>query len=125
MRIPSSTKSQTRPPAAADPAARGRDLLATHFEKIERQLRALGRRSGLPDHEADELVSWALFKLVDNDYRILAQWQGRSSFSTFLTVVLVNLTRDYRIHVWGKWRPSAAARIGYPSSGRTRRRISQ
>jgi len=50
-----------------------------------------------------------LFKLVEDDYRILACWEGRSTFSTYLTVVLVNLMRDYRIHVWGKWRPSAAA----------------
>jgi DNA-directed RNA polymerase specialized sigma subunit len=27
-----------------------------------------------------------------------------------VAVVLANLLRDYRIHVWGKWRPSAAAR---------------
>lgn len=113
LEIIPSTKSRTRPPAPAcpaDPAARGLQLLADHFDLIERKLRALGRRSGLPAHEADDLVSWALVKLVENDYRILARWEGRSSFSTFLTVVLVNLTRDYRIHVWGKWRPSATAR---------------
>jgi RNA polymerase sigma factor (sigma-70 family) len=57
-----------------------------------------------------------LFKLVENDYRILASWEGRSSFSTFLTVVLVNLTRDYRIRVWGRWKPSAAARRRGPEA---------
>jgi hypothetical protein len=25
-------------------------------------------------------------------------------------VILVNLMRDYRIQIWGKWRPSAVAR---------------
>jgi RNA polymerase sigma factor (sigma-70 family) len=91
------------------PPSRGRALLEQHFPLIRQRLDRLSRRSGLPEHEAEELRSWALFKLVENDYRILASWEGRSSFPTFLTVVLVNLMRDYRIHVWGKWRPSAAA----------------
>jgi RNA polymerase sigma factor (sigma-70 family) len=90
-------------------SSRGRALLEQNIQVIHRRLDRLSRRSGLPEDEAEEFRSWALFKLVDNDYRILASWQGRSSLSTFLTVVLVNLMRDYRIHVWGKWRPSAAA----------------
>lgn len=96
--------------AGPDGTSHGRTLLETHYELIQRKLAHLGRRSGLPEHEAEELRSWALFRLVEDDYRLLAAWEGRSSFSTYLTVVLVNLMRDYRIHVWGKWRPSAAAR---------------
>jgi RNA polymerase sigma factor (sigma-70 family) len=95
------------PPAGS---ARGQALLETHLELIQRQLAQLSRRSGLPDLEAEEFRSWALFKLVDDEYRILASWEGRSTFPTFLKVVLVNLLRDYRIHIWGKWRPSAASR---------------
>lgn len=91
-------------------AARGKALLESHYELIQQKLRQLGRASGLPAHEAEELCSWALFKLVEDDYRVLARWEGRSTFSTYLTVVLVNLMRDYRIQVWGKWRPSAEAR---------------
>lgn len=98
--------------AVAEPeeTSRGRTLLETHYGLIQRKLVHLGRRSGLPEHEAEELRSWALFKLVEDDYRLLAAWEGRSSFSTYLNVILVNLMRDYRIQVWGKWRPSAAAR---------------
>jgi RNA polymerase sigma factor (sigma-70 family) len=81
-----------------------------------RQLHHLSRRSGLPEIEAEEFCPWALFKLVDADYRILGSWEGRSSFPTFLTVVLVNLLRDYRIHIWGRWRPSAEARHRGPES---------
>jgi RNA polymerase sigma factor (sigma-70 family) len=95
---------------AADTATRGRKLLETHLDLIQRKLHHLSRHSGLPDAEAEELRSWALLKLVEDDYRILGKWEGRSSFPTFLTVVLLNLMRDYRIHLWGKWRPSAAAR---------------
>jgi RNA polymerase sigma factor (sigma-70 family) len=100
----------SRSQPAPSPAARGRSLLETHFDLVRTKIERLSQRSGLPAHEAEELRSWALFKLVEDDYRILGRWEGRSSFSTYLTVVLVNLVRDYRIHVWGKWRPSAAAR---------------
>lgn len=103
-------------PQRASPPSRGRALLEEHFVLVRRRLDRLSRTSGLPEHEADEFLSWALFKLVENDYRILGSWEGRSSFSTYLTVVLVNLLRDYRIHVWGKWRPSAAARRQGPEA---------
>jgi RNA polymerase sigma factor (sigma-70 family) len=89
---------------------RARALLEDNYDLIQRKLHHLSLRSGLPDHEAEEFRSWALFKLVEDDYRILAGWEGRSTLATYLTVVLVNLMRDYRTHVWGKWRPSAAAR---------------
>jgi RNA polymerase sigma factor (sigma-70 family) len=101
---------------ADTPPSRGRELLEQHFPLICQRLDRLSRFSGLPEHEAEELRSWALFKLVENDYRILGSWEGRSSFSTFLTVVLVNLMRDYRIRIWGKWRPSAAARQRGPEA---------
>ena len=123
-RSPRRTRSAPRPvPASAQPApregkpeeqtalaVRGKALLESQLELIQQKLRLLSRRSGLPEHEAEEFRSWALFKLVDDNYRMLGSWEGRSSFSTFLTVVLVNLMRDYRIHIWGKWRPSASAR---------------
>ncbi|MFL6202443.1 MAG: RNA polymerase sigma factor [Thermoanaerobaculia bacterium] len=102
--------------ASSRPASDGRTLLETHYHLIQSKLLHLSRRSGLPEHEAEEFRSWALFKLTEDDSRVLASWQGKSSFSTFLTVVLVNLMRDYRSHVWGKWRPSAEARRRGPEA---------
>lgn len=107
MRAPLSQSSDPRP---CPTASRGRVLLETRLDLIQRKLRHTSRRSGLPDFDAEEFRSWALFKLVEDDSRILSRWEGRSSFPTFLTVVLANLMRDYRIHLWGRWRPSAASR---------------
>ncbi|HKH47557.1 MAG TPA: sigma-70 family RNA polymerase sigma factor [Thermoanaerobaculia bacterium] len=105
------SRSLPRPvPHRVTPPSRGRALLEEHFGLVQKRLDHLSRSSGLPENEAEEFRSWALFRLVENDYRILGSWEGRSSFSTYLTVALVNLMRDYRMHVWGKWRPSAAAR---------------
>ncbi|HWM91317.1 MAG TPA: sigma-70 family RNA polymerase sigma factor [Thermoanaerobaculia bacterium] len=98
---------RSEPPS---PPASGRVLLETHYGLIQKKLLHLSRRSGLPEYEAEELRSWALFKLIEDDSRLLSKWEGRSAFPTYLNVVLINLMRDYRIQVWGKWRPSAAAR---------------
>jgi DNA-directed RNA polymerase specialized sigma24 family protein len=84
-------------------------LLETHLDLIQRKLRGMSRHSGLPAHEAEEFRASALLKLIDDDYRILGKWEGRSSFPAFLTVVLRNLLRDYQIHLWGRWRPCAAS----------------
>jgi RNA polymerase sigma factor (sigma-70 family) len=97
-------------PHRAGPPSRGRELLEEHIVLVRKRLGQISHSSGLPHQEAEEFRSWALFKLVEGDYRILASWEGRSSFATYLNVALSNLLRDYRIHVWGKWRPTAAAR---------------
>lgn len=114
--VPFQRSSQPPLPPSDHPVSRGRALLEAHYPLILKKLQHLSRRSGLPEHEAEEFRSWAVFKLVDGDYHMLARWEGRSSFPTFLTVVLVNLMRDYRIHVWGKWRPTAAARRNGPAA---------
>jgi len=109
--VPFHSRSSLEPaPSSADLTSRGRALLEIQYHLIQKKLLHLSRRSGLPEHEAEEFRSWALFKLVEDDSRMLASWEGRSTFPTFLTVVLVNLLRDYRTHIWGKWRPTAAAR---------------
>jgi RNA polymerase sigma factor (sigma-70 family) len=109
MRAPLSHSADVRTAPGAPPATRGRVLLEAHFDLIQRKLRTLSRYSGLPGSEAEEFRSWALLKLVDDDCRILGKWEGRSSFPSFLTVVLRNLLRDYQTHLWGKWRPCAAS----------------
>lgn len=85
-------------------------LFTANLPLIERLLAAVCRRNGFPAAEAEEFASWAKLKLIDDDYAVLRKYQGRSTLPTYLTTVIANLFRDYRIHVWGKWRPSAEAR---------------
>jgi RNA polymerase sigma factor (sigma-70 family) len=84
-------------------------LFLEHLSAIERIVAALCRRYGLTGDNAAELGSWVKLRLVENDYAVLAKFRGESSLTTYLTVVIAMLFRDYRVERWGRWRPSAAA----------------
>lgn len=77
---------------------------------IERIIASIARRHAMAPDDQDDFASWVKLRLIENDYGILRKYQGLSSLSTFLTVVITNLFRDYRIQKWGRWRPSVAAR---------------
>ena len=77
---------------------------------IERIIRSIAQRHALRGDDADDFASWVKLRLLDNDYAIIRKFQGRSSITTYLTVVIANLFRDYRIKEWGRWRPSCAAK---------------
>src|SRR5687768_16697933 len=49
-------------------------------------------------------------RLVENDYAIVRKFAGRSSFATFLSVVVQRMFLDFRIQAWGKWHSSAEAK---------------
>ncbi len=102
--------------AAADARERnaamneGGDRLLGHLPLIERVVSSLARRKGLSRDEEDDFRSWLRVRLLEDGDAVLAKFGGRCRLSTYLTTVVHNLFRDYRIAKWGKWRPSAAAR---------------
>jgi RNA polymerase sigma factor for flagellar operon FliA len=49
-------------------------------------------------------------RLLDENYAIIRKFEGRSTFSTYLTTVIARLFTQWRVEQWGKWRPSAEAR---------------
>ncbi|HYR07985.1 MAG TPA: sigma-70 family RNA polymerase sigma factor [Longimicrobium sp.] len=85
-------------------------LLLDNLAWIERACAALARRNGLAGDEADDFLSWARMRLVEDDYAILRKFRGECAITTYLTIVLSTLFRNYRAREWGSWRPSAAAR---------------
>jgi RNA polymerase sigma factor for flagellar operon FliA len=90
-----------------------RDLLVENLDVVERVITFTCRRQRLDETEAEDFASTVKLKLVENDYAIVRKFQHRSSFATFLTVVVQRMLLDYRIHLWGKWHPSAeATRLG-------------
>jgi RNA polymerase sigma factor (sigma-70 family) len=77
---------------------------------IDRMVSMLGNRNGLNESDTEEFGSWARAKLIESDYAVFRKFGGRSALSTYLSVVLANLLKDYRNSRWGRWRPSATAK---------------
>jgi RNA polymerase sigma factor for flagellar operon FliA len=93
------------------PEPRGPEaLFVSHLGWIERVAGALSRRHGWSREDGEDFASWAKLKLIEDDYAVFRKFRGESALTTYLTVVLAMLFRDYRIQRWGRWRPSAAAR---------------
>lgn len=89
---------------------RPEEQFSSQLVLIERILASVCRRNAFPLDESEDFASWAKLRLVADDYGVFRKFEGRSTISTYLTTVIVNLFRDYRIHRWGKWRPSAEAK---------------
>ncbi len=88
-------------------------LFERYLERIEGIVSWIARRCGMGPDDAEEFRSWAHLKLIEDDYRALRRFSGRSRMATYLTSVIQNLARDYRMSRWGRWRPTAAAeRLG-------------
>ncbi len=90
------------------------ELFLSRLDLIDRVIGSVCRRNACYGAEAEDFAQEAKLKLIEDDYSILRKFEGRSRLSTYLTAVIHNQFRDFRIARWGKWRPSAAARRGGP-----------
>ena len=81
-----------------------------HLQVIDRIASSLCRRHGIRGADAEDFASEVRLRLLEDDYVVIRKHRGDGSMTTFLTVVIGNLLRDYRIKMWGKWRPSAEAK---------------
>lgn len=86
------------------------ELYRQCLEVLPLILRGLGRDKRLPPEEVEELRAEVQLKLLDDDYRVLRQWDGRSSLKGYLATVVCNLWHDRVRGVKGKVLVSAAAR---------------
>ncbi|HUR81893.1 MAG TPA: sigma-70 family RNA polymerase sigma factor [Thermoanaerobaculia bacterium] len=81
-----------------------------HLSSMERIAAHTAHRNHLTADELAEFVQIVRVRLFEDDYRIIRKFEGRSTFSTFVTVVILRLFNEWRAEQWGKWRPSAQAR---------------
>lgn len=77
---------------------------------IERIASFYCRRMHMSEADTEDFVSYVKVELIDRDYEIIAKFEGRSSFTTYLTTVIHRLLYQHRTKEWGKWRPSAEAK---------------
>jgi len=85
-------------------------LFLTHLPAIDGIARAAARRRRLAPDEAEEFRSIVRLRLIEDDYAVIREFRGASSFRTFLTVVIARHCLDYRAATWGRWRASSKAR---------------
>lgn len=81
-----------------------------NLRTIERIAAFVARRHHLETSEAEEFVQEVRVRLLYDDYAVIRKFEGRSSFSTYLTTVIGRLFTQWRVEQWGKWRPSAEAK---------------
>jgi RNA polymerase sigma factor (sigma-70 family) len=88
-------------------------LYLGHLELIDKIVCQACRRCPFSREEAKDFGQHVHEKLIEGNYSRIRQFRGRSSFKTYLTIVVQRLLLDYQNSVWGKWRPSAEAeRLG-------------
>lgn len=91
-------------------ASSGQRLFLSHLPVIDSVTAQLSRRHHLRDIECQEFSSFVRLALLDRDAEVLRQYTGAGTAAGFLRVVIGRLLYDFRCELWGRWRPSAAAR---------------
>jgi RNA polymerase sigma factor for flagellar operon FliA len=86
------------------------DTYLEHLRTIERIAAFVARKSHLNGDECTEFTQEVRVRLLEDDYAVIRKFEGRSSFSTYLTTVIMRLFHQWRVEQWGKWRPSAEAK---------------
>jgi RNA polymerase sigma factor (sigma-70 family) len=86
------------------------EIFLEHLRTIERIAGFVCRRNHLSPDESAEFTQEVKLRLIEGEYAVIRKFEGRSSFSTYLTTVINRLFSQYRVEQWGKWRPSAEAR---------------
>lgn len=87
-----------------------RELLTSNLALIERAVAFACRRYRFNPDDAEEFGAVVKLRLVENDYAVLRAYEERSSFRTFISIVVQRMALDYRIHEWGKFHSSAEAK---------------
>jgi RNA polymerase sigma factor (sigma-70 family) len=89
-------------------------LLLENWDAVERAVAFTCRKHGLRGADAEDFMSVVKVRLFEDEFHIVEEYRGDSSFSTYVSVVVNRLFIDQCIKEHGKWRPSADAKRGGP-----------
>lgn len=95
---------------APDRSKTGEALFLAHLDVVERAIDFVCSRNHLSSTDADDFSSYVTLRIVEDGYEVFARFEGRATLRTYLTVVIQRMLLDYRVRVWGRWRPSAEAK---------------
>src|SRR5947207_289875 len=85
-------------------------LFLSNLDAIDRAVGYVCHRNHLSPQDGEEFDSEVKTKLIEGNYSVLRKFEGRSSFSTYMTTVIQRMYFQWRVQMWGKWRPSAEAK---------------
>jgi len=86
------------------------ELFLSNLDAIDRAIAFVCHRNHLTPQDSEEFGSEVKAWLIEANYAVIRKFEGRSAFSTYLTSVVMRMYFQWRIQMWGKWRPSAAAK---------------
>ena len=86
------------------------ELFRKHLPIIEQIAQSICRRNGVREHDAEDFAADMRLKLCEDNFAVIRKFQGKSSFTTYLTVVISKGFLDHRRKMWGKWTPSSRAK---------------
>jgi RNA polymerase sigma factor (sigma-70 family) len=86
------------------------EVFLTNLCLIDKAIGYVCHRNRIGRDEQEDFSSYVKLKLIESNYAILCKFEGRSALSTYMTTVIQRLFFQYRVAMWGKWRPSAQAR---------------
>jgi RNA polymerase sigma factor for flagellar operon FliA len=92
-------------PDSADPSA----VFEAHRPWIQKVAGITCRRNSVWGDDAEDFLSLALMKVVENDFAVIRQFQGRADLKTYLATVVVRRFYEWTRERWGRWRHSARA----------------
>ncbi len=86
------------------------ELFLSNLDAIDRAISYVCHRNHLSPQDGEEFGSEVKTKLIEGNYAVIRKFEGRSALSTYLTTVIQRLYFQWRVQMWGKWRPSAEAK---------------
>jgi RNA polymerase sigma factor for flagellar operon FliA len=93
-----------------DRSKTGEQLFLAHYELVERVIESVCLRNHLSPTDGDDFSSYVTLRMVQDGYEAFKQFEGRAKLRTYLSVVIQRMLLDYRVSMWGRWRPSAEAK---------------
>lgn len=85
-------------------------ILEENLSLIENIVRSRCRSHGIFGSDADDFVSMVRLELMEDDYKKIRDFKGRSTFKTYLHTVVSRIFLDMKRGEAGRWRPSAKAK---------------
>lgn len=86
-----------------------RALFEAHRLWIQKVAEITCRRNSVWGDDAEDFASLAAMKVIENDYAVLRQFQGKAELRTYLATVVVRRFYEWTRERWGRWRHSTRA----------------